>query len=412
MKTILLIRKTVRCALVALLLLAGVAGCHLLRTIGDVPDAEALARYGTLPYFRDGQFQSPEALLHYPERVTGDGPSGWSRFILPDPHAPKTPLPQVALDAASFAPLSADSAPPLAAYWLGHSSLIIELEGKRLLVDPVFGNAAPLPGIVRRFGKAPIERDQLPPLDYVLITHDHYDHLEYATMRALRGRRETRFIVPLGVGAHLRKWGIDAGRIHEMGWGESLVLDDGPVIAAERTIHYSGRTLGRRNTTLWTSYALKGQQRRVFISGDGGYGAHFREIGTRHGPFDLAFIEIDGWNPGWPKTHMFPQEVIQAYRDLGARALVPVHWGVFDLARHRWDESIRMSADLSEQAGDVKLLTPLMGERLIPESVTGRWWEGGQALPPQHEAAEQQRGLPPNALWRQRENPEPNARGI
>jgi L-ascorbate metabolism protein UlaG (beta-lactamase superfamily) len=369
-------RKLLKSAGAGLLVapLLGLSGCHLLQTIGAASDAAALARYEKLPYFKDGHFQSPEETPYYPDRITGgSGPSGWSRFILPNQNAPRTPLPQVALDAASFAPPTADSS-ALAAYWLGHSSLIIELEGKRLLVDPVFGNAAPLPGIVRRFVDAPIKRDDLPPLDYVLITHDHYDHLEYAAMRALR-TRETRFIVPLGVGAHLRKWGIAAERIHEMGWG-NVFTQDGLDIASERAIHFSGRTFGRRNTTLWTSYVLKGQQRRVFISGDGGYGEHFREIGAKHGPFDLAFIEIDGWNPGWPKTHLFPQEVIQAHRDLGARALVPVHWGVFDLALHPWDESIRMIADLSDQAGGIKLLTPLMGERLTPESATKRWWEG------------------------------------
>lgn len=366
------IKKFLRRVCIALGLLAALAtvvGCHLLQTVGDVPDAEAVARYEKLPYFKEGRFQSPEELPHYPERVTGKGASGWSRFLLPNPHAPKAPLPQIALNAASF---KEPASVPLAAYWLGHSSLIIELEGKRLLVDPVFGNAAPLPGIVRRFGDAPILREQLPELDYVLITHDHYDHLEYATMRALRGR-DIRFIVPLGVGAHLRKWGISAERIHEMGWGDRFE-EKGISIAAERTIHYSGRTFETRNASLWTSYALKGQQRRVFISGDSGYGEHFKDIGNKHGPFDLAFIEIDGWNPGWPKTHLFPAEVIQAYHDIGARAFVPVHWGVFDLARHPWDESIKLIAALAAQSGDVKLLTPLMGERLTPESVTAQWW--------------------------------------
>jgi L-ascorbate metabolism protein UlaG (beta-lactamase superfamily) len=274
------------------------------------------------------------------------------------------------LDRSSFPATPAE----FAAYWLGHSSLIIELEGKRLVVDPVFGNAAPLPGIVRRFVDAPLERDELPPLDYVLITHDHYDHLEYATMRALRDA-DVRFVVPLGVGAHLRKWGVAAARIHELGWGEAYRADD-LTIAAERTIHYSGRTFGTRNKSLWTSYALKGRRLRIFISGDSGYGEHFKDIGAKHGPFDLAFIEIDGWNAGWPKTHMFPEEVIQAYRDIGARAFVPVHWGVFDLARHPWDESIRLIAGLAAKADDVKLLTPRMGEKLVPgQGATDAWWE-------------------------------------
>ncbi|MDR2365227.1 MAG: MBL fold metallo-hydrolase [Zoogloeaceae bacterium] len=366
-----MLQKLLRICLKTLLVLAiplAIAGCHLFRVIGASPDAAEIAAYENLPYYREGVFQSPEALAYYPDRATGPGPSGWIRFLLSNPDAPASPLPMVALNADSFAAPPAD----LAAWWLGHASLIIELEGKRLLVDPVFGNAAPLPGIVRRFGAAPIKRADLPPLDVVLITHDHYDHLEYATMRALR-ERDTQFVVPYGVGAHLKKWGVRPERIHEIGWGETYHAD-GLTIAAEPGIHYSGRTFARRNTTLWASYALKGERFRVFVSGDSGYGKHFRDIGAKHGPFDLAFLEIDGWNPGWPKTHMFPAEVIQTYHDIGARAMIPVHWGVFDLARHPWNESIRIVRDLALRDGKVKLLTPRMGERVTPESVTQEWF--------------------------------------
>ncbi|MDR2261103.1 MAG: MBL fold metallo-hydrolase [Azoarcus sp.] len=373
-------KKTVRRALVSLALvalLAVAAGCHVMQAIGDTPSGEEIAAYEKLPYYRDGQFQSPVPLIH-PGRSSARGLSGLPRFawrhlsraIAGSPNAPVAPLPKAALDKSSFSAAPA----ALAAYWLGHSSLIIELEGKRLLVDPVFGNAAPVPGIMRRYTSAPLAREHLPPLDYVLLTHDHYDHLEYATMRALRAWN-VQFVVPYGVGAHLRKWGIAPGRIHETGWGEAYHAD-GLTFASERAIHFSGRTFGSRNTSLWTSWSLKGQQFRVFISGDSGYGEHFRDIGAKHGPFDLAFIEIDAWNEGWPRTHMFPEEVIRAYHDIGARAMVPVHWGVFDLAGHPWNESIRLVADLAAQAGDVSLLTPLMGERLVPgESVTGAWWE-------------------------------------
>ena len=354
-------------AFVAVAALAAVGGCHLFQVFGEPPSAEEIAAYEKLPYYKDGLFQSPEPAPYYPDRVAGS--SSWLRLVLPNANAPTVELPKVALDKTSFTTPPAE----LAAYWLGHSSLIIELEGKRLLVDPVFGNAAPLPGVMRRFTAAPLEREQLPPLDYVLITHDHYDHLEYATMRALR-ESTAHFIVPYGVAAHLRKWGIPVAQIHEIGWGETFDAD-GFVIASERTIHFSGRTYGRRDTTLWTSYALKGARHRIFISGDSGYGEHFQDIGAKHGPFDLAFIEIDAWNPGWPRTHLFPEEVIRATRDLGTRALVPVHWGVFDLGRHPWDESIRLIADL---AGTERfdLFTPLMGEKLVPgESRTGAWWE-------------------------------------
>ncbi|MDR0673378.1 MAG: MBL fold metallo-hydrolase [Zoogloeaceae bacterium] len=364
-------RKPLRIFFRVLLLLAVplvIAGCHLWQVIGDLPEAPEVAAYEKLPYYRDGRFQNPEPLPYYPDRATGGGPSGWIRFLLPNPHKPEFALPQVALDANSFAAPSE----ALAAYWLGHASLIIELEGKRFLVDPVFGNAAPLPGIVRRFVDAPLKRADLPPLDYVLITHDHYDHLEYATIKALSDR-EIRFIVPYGVAAHLRKWGVPAERVREIGWDETL-QEDGLTIAAERTLHFSGRTFGRRDTTLWTAYVLKGERFRVFVSGDTGYGGHFKAIGAAHGPFDLAFIEIDGWNSGWPKTHMFPEEVIQACHDIGARTMVPVHWGVFDLARHPWDESIRRVHDLALQDGKFKLLTPRMGERVTPESATETWF--------------------------------------
>ncbi|MDR1229334.1 MAG: MBL fold metallo-hydrolase [Azoarcus sp.] len=356
--------------------LAVVAGCHLLQAIGETPSEAETAAYEKLPYYRDGQFQSPEPLIH-PGRSANGAPSNWLRFawrfisraVTANPDAPDAPLPKVALDRTSFAAAPAG----LAAYWLGHSSLIVEMEGKRLLVDPVFGNAAPFPGIMGRYTAAPLARDQLPPLDYVLLTHDHYDHLEYATMRALRGL-DIQFVVPYGVGAHLRKWGIAPERIHETGWGEAY-SGDGLVFASERTIHFSGRTFGSRNKSLWTSWSLKGRQFRVFISGDSGYGEHFREIGAKHGPFDLAFIEIDAWNARWPKTHMFPEEVIRTYHDVGARAMVPVHWGVFDLGGHPWDESISKVSELAARDGAVELLTPLMGERIAPgESVTREWW--------------------------------------
>ncbi|MDR1462612.1 MAG: MBL fold metallo-hydrolase, partial [Azoarcus sp.] len=280
-------RKILRRALIPLLVVAALAvatGCHLLQTIGEMPSEAETAAYENLPYYRDGQFQSPEPLI-YPGRSANGVPSNWPRFawrvikraLTSNPNAPGAPLPVAALDKASFAAEPAG----LAAYWLGHSSLIVELEGKRLLVDPVFGNAAPFPGIIGRFSAAPLERDQLPPLDYVLLTHDHYDHLEYATMRALRDWN-VQFVVPYGVGAHLRKWGIASERIHETGWGEAYSVD-GLTFASERTIHFSGRTFEGRNKSLWTSWSLKGRQFRVFISGDSGYGEHFRDIGAKHG---------------------------------------------------------------------------------------------------------------------------------
>jgi len=356
-------------AAVAAALLAAVAllaGC-MLREFGQAP--QDVSSYEHLPYFTDGKFRSPVETVYFPDRVRG-GKAGWFRFLTPNLDAPKTPLPMVRLSKKDFAAKPEE----LAVYWLGHSSLIIELEGKRLLVDPVFANAAPIPFAVRRYEPAPLAREELPVPDYLLITHDHYDHLEYATIRYFRDK-ETFFIVPLGVGAHLVKWGVPRENIRELGWGDEFSRN-GLSIVAERSIHFSGRTFATRNSSLWVSYVLKGKEKRIFISGDSGYGEHFRAIGEKYGPFDLAFFEIDAWNPGWPYTHMFPPQVIQAYHDVRARALFPAHWAVFDLALHPWDESIRMIADLADKDGGVNLLTPLMGEKFIPGVTTVlRWWE-------------------------------------
>ncbi|MDR2891923.1 MAG: MBL fold metallo-hydrolase [Deltaproteobacteria bacterium] len=353
---------------VAVVPLAGTllaAGCAL-REFGQTPPDVSV--YESLPYFADGKFRNQEELPHYPDRVRG-GSSGRLRFLLPNENAPDDSLPTQKLNKESFAAMPED----LAVYWLGHSSLIIELEGKRLLIDPVFDNAAPIPFVVRRYGPSPLERENMPLPDYVLLTHDHYDHLEYATMRYFRDK-DTVFIVPLGVGAHLLKWGIPAEKIHELGWGEEF--NSGIRIVAEQAHHFSGRTYSTRDSSLWASYVLIGERSKIFLSGDTGYSEHFSAIGAKYGPFDLAFFEIDGWNPGWPNTHLFPEEVIRASHDVQAKALVPIHWGVFDLALHPWDESIRMIAKLADEDGGITLLTPLMGQKLVPgQTELSRWWE-------------------------------------
>ena len=360
-KKVLVVAIAAPLAVVALL-----AGCAL-REFGQTP--EDVSSYENLSYFTDGKFRNPEGdTPYYPDRVRG-GKAGWFRFLMPGLNAPKTPLPMVRPDGFAEKPEE------LAVYWLGHSSLIIDLEGKRFLVDPIFGNAAPVPFAMRRYGPSPLAREELPLPDYVLITHDHYDHLERATIRYFKDR-ETLFIVPLGVGAHLVKWGVAPEKIRELGWSDEF-SKDGISIVAERAVHFSGRTWSTRHSSLWTSYVLKGNQKRVFVSGDTGYGEHFRDIGAKHGPFDVVFLEIDAWNPGWPRSHLFPTEVIRAYHDVRARSLVPVHWGVFDLALHPWDESIRMIAALADEDGNVNLLTPLMGQKLIPGvTKVSRWWEG------------------------------------
>lgn len=357
---------------VLLLTSIGVSGYLILQEFGHFQTADDLSEYEKLPYFQNGRFQSPEPLYHKSERAVR-GPTGFWRFIFPQPYAFGGKFPMVELTRTSFP----EKPEEFAVYWLGHSSMILELGGKRFLVDPVFGNAAPVPGIVRRYVKSPIKREDLPPIDYVILTHDHYDHLEYSTMRYFTNeRKSTRFIVPLGVEKHLEKWGISADRIEKLGWDDTFGTDSF-LITAEKTAHFSGRTYKGRNTTLWTSYVLEqtGGGKRIYIGGDSGYGKHFKEIGDRYGGFDVAFLETDAWNNVWAQTHMFPDQVLQAYKDLKARSFVPIHWGVFDLAQHPWNETILMLQMLTEQRADINMLTPRMGEKLIPGMIgTTDWW--------------------------------------
>ena len=333
--------------------------------IGDAPSASEQASYAKLDYYRDGRFQSPKEVV-FDFSKAASGQASPARLFLKSRNAPEEPLPKVALDRSSFPDPPAD----YAVYWLGHSSTILELDGKRLLIDPVFGNAAPLPFMVLRYGEAPIAREELPPVDYIVITHNHYDHLEKKTVRAISSGH---FIVPLGVGAALRGWGIEADRITELGWGNSFE-EDGLKLTAVEGNHFSGRGVFDRYKTLWASFIVQSGARKIFWSGDTGYGEQFARFGEQYGPFDLAALEIDGWNEGWKQSHMFPQQAVQAALDLGAKRVLPVHWGVFDLAWHPWHESIDLFLEAARSA-DFTTLTPRMGERIDSKNApTGRWW--------------------------------------
>ena len=349
-------------ALAVLLAVAVIAGCQVYHNIGNLPDG---SRFTHLPYYKDGRFQSPEELVFYPDKITGKG--GW---LAHKPYAPKTPLPMVQLNKAAF------GAPEnFAYYWLGHSAAILELGGQRILIDPVFDNAAPikLSFVVPRFQPAPIARKELPPIDVVLITHDHYDHLEAETMHHLADKA-AHFVTALGVGARLESWGVPADKITELGWGDGTTIN-GITYTAEPAIHYSSRWRDDRDKTLWASFVLAGAGKRLYWSGDSGYGKHFAAIGQKYGSFNLAFMEIDAANPGWPNTHMFPEEAVQATKDVNAAIMLPIHWGVFNLGRNPWDQNIKR-ADAEAARKNVRFDVPKMGEKYTPESWrTEKWWK-------------------------------------
>ena len=339
--------------------------CWLMREIGQTPTAEELKVYERLPYFRNGEFQSPEKIILDLDHVR-NGPMKWTTFLSRSKYAPEELLPQIKLNRENFLGKPED----FALYWLGHSTMLMEIAGYRVMIDPVLENAGPLPFVVPRYQASPLSRDELPTIDYVVITHNHYDHLERKTIQSLKG---SRFIVPLGLGTTLKGWGIDGERIIELGWGDCCEAGE-LRITAETAVHYSGRGLGDRNKTLWNSYIFQYQDKRIFWSGDSGYGAHFKRIGKTYGPFDLACVEIDGWNTGWPNTHMFPREAVTAVCDLRAQRMLPVHWAAYDLALHPWQESIDMVVSEAERIG-VEMVTPRMGEKIEPGvTKSEQWW--------------------------------------
>ena len=265
----------------------------------------------------------------------------------------------------------------LRATWLGHSTLLFEIDGARILTDPVWTQrASPLPFAgPKRFHQPPVNIAALPTLDAVLISHDHYDHLDRAAIRALR-RRHVRFITSLGVGAHLEAWGVPPEEITELDWWESTTLEpSGVVVTATPSQHFSGRTLLDRNATAWSSFHLRGDMHAIFHGADTGLTEEYNEIRERLGRFDLVLLEIGAWHPAWGDIHLGPAHAAEARAMLGSGVLMPIHWGTFNLAMHAWDEPIETLSALAPARG-IELLTPMLGQPVEPTRVERlpAWW--------------------------------------
>jgi L-ascorbate metabolism protein UlaG (beta-lactamase superfamily) len=286
---------------------------------------------------------------------------------------PLAPLPSVG-------PLDAWRRPPdsgLRATWLGHSTVLIEIGGRRALTDPVWGLRASPSRFVgpKRFQPVPVPLRALPPLDVVLVSHDHYDHLDYPTIREL-AKRDVPFVTSLGVGAHPEGWGIRPERIVELDWWESYAVPDtGLVVTAAPSQHFSGRRLSNRNATLWSSLVLRSERHAVFFSGDTGLTTEYRSIGDRLGPFDLVMLEVGARFPAWGDMHLGPENALEALALLGGGPFLPIHWGTFNLAMHEWDEPAEVLLELAPRKG-AQLLMPRLGQAIEPvraERVTP-WW--------------------------------------
>jgi L-ascorbate metabolism protein UlaG (beta-lactamase superfamily) len=284
--------------------------------------------------------------------------------------APVAPLPSVQTDLRALA-----SETPVIV-WFGHSSYLVHAGGKNILVDPVFsGYASPVPGLVKAFpGSNVYGTKDMPHIDWIVITHNHYDHLDKQSISRL-GPQTGSFYTPIGVGKDVAAFNIPEDKIQEMDWWESAELSPAITLTATPARHFSGRGL-KRAGSLWASFVLNVHGVKIFLGGDSGYDSHFKTIGDRYGPFDIAMLECGQYNELWPNIHMMPEETVQAAMDLRAAVLMPVHWGKFTLANHAWNEPVERAVAAAAALG-WRITVPKIGEpvRLGEELPLAPWWK-------------------------------------
>ncbi|CAL9643201.1 MBL fold metallo-hydrolase [Streptomyces griseomycini] len=358
---------------------------------GADPRGERMARIRRSPHFKDGVFQNPGGTAR--TRPSGSTRGLAKAFLDKDSRSRRAPRGTVPVHATTLADISRPPATGLRLTWMGHSSVLAEIDGQRILFDPVWGErCSPFPFAgPRRLHPAPLPLAALGPVDAVVISHDHYDHLDLPSIRALAGT-DTLFAVPLGVGAHLEHWGVSAGRLRELDWHETTRIG-GLALTATPARHFCGRGLRNTQHTLWASWVVAGEEHRIYHSGDTGYFEGFKEIGAEHGPFDATMIQIgaysDFWpenhtdctpEPGaWPDIHMNPSQGVQTHLDLQkgepGGVMLPIHWGTFNLALHPWDEPGEWTKAAADAVGQAIAL-PVPGQPFEPggDLPTRPWW--------------------------------------
>lgn len=366
------LKKVMLIIFIVIIVLAGAVYLYMQQPqFGKAPTGERLSRIQQSPNYKDGQFQNQSATPSFTDGANFFTVLGSFLFSKNKNSLPPTTLPSQKTNLLQLDPQQD------VLVWFGHSSYFIQLQGKKILVDPVFsGSASPLSFTTKSFkGSDVYTVTDLPPIDYLFISHDHYDHLDYKTILQLQPKVK-KIITGLGVGAHLEHWGFDPSIIIEKDWNETVQLEDGFEVHTAPARHFSGRGL-KRNGTIWLSFVLQAPGTSIYIGGDSGYDEHFKTIGEKFGPFNLAILESGQYNKSWKYIHLMPQEVVQAAHDLKAKKLMAVHWGKFSLAMHDWNEPIIQVSDISKQT-NMPLLTPMIGQAVnLKDTVNtfSNWWQ-------------------------------------
>ena len=340
------------------------------KQFGGKATKELIGEYQRSPNWKNGQFQNLEEtklsidLYKIPGLIC-------KQLSDRDKREPAVPLPVAPFDRSAF--LAPGQGPRFA--WYGHSALLMRINGRTLLIDPMLGpNASPIAPIqTKRFSQDTLALiDDFPEIDLLLLTHDHYDHLDYASIQKLKHKTK-KYFTALGVKRHLVSWGIDPDSVTEFDWWDHRVFDE-ISITFTPTRHFSGRGLTDRAKSLWGGWVFQTGREKIWFSGDGGYGNHFREIGERLGPFDFAFMECGQYDEEWSQIHLFPEESVQAALDGGAKKAMPVHWGGFTLAPHRWTDPVERFYNASASA-KLPVSFPPLGKLFGPsDNWTEKWW--------------------------------------
>lgn len=344
----------------------------LAKVFGGKPSEKQKEKYSQYPNHQEGKFTN---LM--PQFTLTQAPD----FIDDSLHPKSTRRPDFDIPYVKIDPKSLDQKPKHTRItWFGHSTMLLEIDGKNVLIDPMFADVPSPVSFIgqKRYSKGlPLSIEELPLIDAVLLTHDHYDHLDYPSILKIKNKVK-KFYVPLGLSAHLNRWDVSIAKIEELNWYETANLD-GIQFTLTPSHHYSGRSLSDRFESLWGGWVIKGALDNIYLSGDGGYGPHFKQIGEMYGPFDFAMIECGQYSRYWRQNHLFPEQSVRVAVDVGAQLIMPIHWGAFTLAMHSWNAPVKRFLTKAKEL-DIPVTTPKIGEQIVLGKATEEqprttWWE-------------------------------------